>query len=74
MSNPVINVEVAIEDEAASLLARQFYLHFHKYKRTEPRPAPFVPEWCLDYADMAVKYLSDVDLQDAVEDLRSDYR
>jgi hypothetical protein len=74
MTDPILNVEVAPEDEAASLLARQFYLHFHKYKKSEPRPAPFVPEWCLDYADKAVRYLADVDLQDAIDDLREDYR
>ena len=70
MSNDQSN----IDDEVANLLARQFYLHFHKYKKSSPRPAPFVNEWCLDYADMAVRYLLDIDPQDARDDLKEDYR
>ena len=28
------NEQSNIEDEVANLLARQFYLHFHKYKKS----------------------------------------
>lgn len=64
------------EDEVKHMLARQFYLHFHKHRKSHWRAAPFVTEWAQDYADIACSYLlgDESDLDEVIALLREDYK
>ena len=46
-----------IEDQrAVQALARLLYLHYCQQKGHTPWPAPRVPRWAIDYAEIAVKW------------------
>jgi len=46
-----------IEDQRAThALARLLYLHYCTRRGMEPWPAPRVPSWAIDYAEIAVKW------------------
>lgn len=48
---------MTIEDQRATqALARLLYLHYCQQRNLEPWPAPRVPRWAIDYADLAVKW------------------
>jgi hypothetical protein len=42
-------------DNLASLaLARLFYLSYCKHNKYDPKPAPYVPGWALEYAQVSI--------------------
>lgn len=46
-----------IEDQRATqALARLLYLHYCTQQGKDPWPAPRVPRWAIDYAELAVKW------------------
>lgn len=46
-----------IEDQRATqALARLLYLHYCQQRGMDPWPAPRVPRWAIDYAEIAVKW------------------
>lgn len=48
---------MSIEDQRATqALARLLYLHYCTQRSMEPWPAPRVPRWAIDYAEIAVKW------------------
>lgn len=48
---------MSIEDQRATqALARLLYLHYCQQRNMEPWPAPRVPRWAIDYAEIAVKW------------------
>ena len=48
---------MTIEDQRATqALARLLYLHYCQQRNMEPWPAPRVPRWAIDYAEIAVKW------------------
>ena len=48
---------MTIEDQRATqALARLLYLHYCQQRGMEPWPAPRVPRWAIDYAEIAVKW------------------
>ena len=48
---------MSIEDQRATqALARLLYLHYCQQRGMDPWPAPRVPRWAIDYAEIAVKW------------------
>lgn len=48
---------MSIEDQRATqALARLLYLHYCRERGMDPWPAPRVPRWAIDYAEIAVKW------------------
>ena len=48
---------MSIEDQRATqALARLLYLHYCTQRGMDPWPAPRVPRWAIDYAEIAVKW------------------
>ena len=48
---------MTIEDQRATqALARLLYLHYCQQRGMDPWPAPRVPRWAIDYAEIAVKW------------------
>ena len=51
-----------IEDQRATqALARLLYLHYCSQRGMDPWPAPRVPRWTIDYAELAVKWFGYTD-------------
>lgn len=44
------------DQRATQALARLLYLHYCQQRGMEPWPAPRVPRWAIDYAEIAVKW------------------
>lgn len=60
-----------IEDQRATqALARLLYLRYCQQRGMEPWPAPRVPRWAIDYAEIAVKWYGYTD--EAVDEVQQE--
>lgn len=52
-----MNIPMTDEQQVELMLSRMLYLTYSNHRGKDPKPAPYVPEWALAYAKVAIAYL-----------------